>query len=68
MTDPSRTLDLPTRIRALRCWSGPIDPRPLKGGITNANFLVEDKGHDRHAIRAAAYWKRGTSHHHEHLE
>lgn len=44
MTDPSRTLDLPTRIRALRCWSGPIDPRPLKGGITNANFLVEDKG------------------------
>ena len=31
-------------------------------------ILVEDKGHDRHAIRAAAYWKRGTSHHHEHLE
>ncbi|OWQ87596.1 NADPH-dependent ferric siderophore reductase [Roseateles aquatilis] len=30
--------------------------------------LVEEKGHDRHAIRASAYWKRGASHHHEHLE
>lgn len=31
-------------------------------------LLVEEKGHDRHAIRAAAYWKRGASAHHEHLE
>lgn len=30
--------------------------------------LVEEKGHSRHAIRAAAYWKRGTSAHHENLE
>lgn len=30
--------------------------------------LVEDKGHDRHAIRAAAYWKRGAVAHHENLE
>jgi len=30
--------------------------------------LVEDKGHDRHAIRAAAYWKRGSSAHHENLD
>jgi NADPH-dependent ferric siderophore reductase len=30
--------------------------------------LVDEKGHDRHAIRAAAYWKRGASDHHEHLE
>lgn len=30
-------------------------------------ILVEEKGHDRHAIRAAAYWKRGTAHHHENL-
>jgi NADPH-dependent ferric siderophore reductase len=30
--------------------------------------LVEEKGHDRHAIRAAAYWKRGAAAHHEHLE
>jgi NADPH-dependent ferric siderophore reductase len=31
-------------------------------------ILVEDKGHDRHAIRAAAYWKKGASGHHENLE
>jgi NADPH-dependent ferric siderophore reductase len=30
--------------------------------------LVDEKGHDRHAIRAAAYWKRGATAHHEHLE
>lgn len=30
--------------------------------------LVEDKGLDRHAVRAAAYWKRGASGHHENLE
>jgi NADPH-dependent ferric siderophore reductase len=29
--------------------------------------LVDEKGHDRHAIRAAAYWKRGASAHHENL-
>ncbi len=34
------------RLRAARlaCWSGPVDPVPLAGGITNANFLVADKG------------------------
>lgn len=30
--------------------------------------LVEDKGVDRRAVRAAAYWKRGASGHHERLE
>ena len=30
--------------------------------------LVDDKGHDRHAIRAAAYWKRGVMAHHENLD
>ncbi|MDB5999064.1 MAG: FAD-binding protein [Rhizobacter sp.] len=30
--------------------------------------LVEDKGHPRQAIRAAAYWKRGATAHHENLE
>ena len=29
--------------------------------------LVEEKGHDRHAIRAAAYWKQGVVAHHENL-
>lgn len=31
-------------------------------------ILVDEKGHDRHAIRAAAYWKRGAISHHENLE
>ena len=31
-------------------------------------IFVDEKGHDRHAIRAAAYWKRGVSDHHENLE
>src|SRR5260221_376715 len=30
--------------------------------------LVDEKGHDRNAIRAAAYWKRGAVAHHENLE
>jgi NADPH-dependent ferric siderophore reductase len=29
--------------------------------------LVDERGHDRHAIRAAAYWKRGAVAHHENL-
>ncbi len=31
-------------------------------------ILVSEKGHDRHAIRAAAYWKKGIVAHHENLE
>lgn len=31
-------------------------------------ILVDDKGHSRHAIRAAAYWKKGSVAHHENLE
>lgn len=31
-------------------------------------MLVEEKGQDRHAIRAAAYWKRGEIGHHETIE
>ena len=31
-------------------------------------ILVDDKGHDRHAVRAAAYWKQGSAAHHENLD
>jgi NADPH-dependent ferric siderophore reductase len=31
-------------------------------------ILVDEKGHDKHAIRAAAYWKQGAAAHHENLE
>jgi thiamine kinase-like enzyme len=30
--------------RNLPIWSGPVEPRPVGGGITNANFVVEDRG------------------------
>jgi NADPH-dependent ferric siderophore reductase len=30
-------------------------------------ILVDQKGHDKHAIRASAYWKHGASAHHEKL-
>lgn len=31
-------------------------------------ILVDEKGHDKRAIRAAAYWKRGATAHHENIE
>jgi len=34
---------------------------------TLRSVLVDEKGHDRHAIRAAAYWKQGAAAHHENL-
>lgn len=38
------------RVRGLAFWRGPVAPVPLKGGITNTNFLVEDGGR-RYAVR-----------------
>jgi thiamine kinase-like enzyme len=38
------------RIRALPCWSGAIEISLLKGGLSNANYLVKDaKG--QHVVR-----------------
>lgn len=39
-----------TRAARLSCWSGKVDPEPLKGGITNTNFVVEDRG-ERFVVR-----------------
>ena len=36
--------------RSLPCWRGKVEPKPIKGGITNANFLVEDAG-QRYFVR-----------------
>jgi thiamine kinase-like enzyme len=44
MTDPL------ARAGGLPCWKGTVTPRPLKGGITNANFVVEDGG-ERFVVR-----------------
>ncbi len=32
------------RAENLPCWSGPVEARPLSGGISNHNFVVEDGG------------------------
>ncbi len=32
------------RAARLTCWSGPVEPEPLAGGITNTNFVVRDRG------------------------
>jgi len=32
-----------TRIAALPCWSGKVDPQPLPGGMTNRNYVVNDR-------------------------
>jgi thiamine kinase-like enzyme len=36
--------DPAARAASLSCWSGPVEPEPLSGGITNHNFVVRDKG------------------------
>lgn len=38
------------RAATLAIWTGPVDPQPLGGGITNTNFLVEDRGR-RYVVR-----------------
>ncbi len=32
------------KVLGLSCWTGPVEPQPLSGGITNVNFVVEDGG------------------------
>jgi hypothetical protein len=39
--------------KGLKCWTGRVDPIPVKGGITNANFLVVDSGR-RYFVRIGA--------------
>lgn len=47
------TDDAIARAARLPCWTGSVAPEILKGGITNANFLVRDKG-QRYVVRIAA--------------
>ena len=62
LVDAVRALDLPPGEGYAWCAG--------EAGVMAAlrRVLVEEKGHDRHAIRAAAYWKRGAVGHHENLE
>ncbi|KIC35600.1 phosphotransferase [Leisingera sp. ANG-M7] len=43
--------DLLHKIRALPIWQGDITVAPLKGGITNENYLVEDSA-GKYVVRA----------------
>src|SRR5215469_5168681 len=38
------------RAAGLACWSGPVAPEPLSGGITNKNYLVRDR-RERFVVR-----------------
>ncbi len=40
------------KAAGLSCWSGPVEPEPLAGGITNLNFVVADRG-ERFVVRVA---------------
>ena len=42
--------DALAKAAGLACWSGPVTPEPLTGGITNVNFKVEDGG-QRYFVR-----------------
>ena len=51
MADRSASPRTPeARAAALSCWSGPVDPEPLPGGITNTNLVVRD-GSERFVVR-----------------
>jgi thiamine kinase-like enzyme len=41
------------RVAGLSIWFGKVDPKPLAGGITNHNFVVEDRGR-RYVVRSGA--------------
>jgi thiamine kinase-like enzyme len=41
------------RVASLEIWFGQVDPRPLAGGITNKNFIVEDRGR-RYVVRVGS--------------
>ena len=62
LQDAVRALDLPPGEGYAWCAGEASVMAALR------RILVQEKGHDRHAIRAAAYWKRGATAHHENLE
>ena len=47
---PGLSMDARTKAASLAIWRRPVEPEPLGGGITNANFLVDD-GQRRYFVR-----------------
>jgi NADPH-dependent ferric siderophore reductase len=62
LVDAVRALDLPPGDGFAWCAGEASATAALR------RLLADEKGHPREAIRAAAYWKRGASGHHENLE
>lgn len=47
----TETMDPAWRLAAaLPCWRAKVDPKPLNGGLSNSNFIVEDGG-QRYVVR-----------------
>ena len=44
MSESPAKPDPAARAGALACWSGPVEPVVLSGGLTNHNFVVRDRG------------------------
>jgi NADPH-dependent ferric siderophore reductase len=61
LQDTVRALNLPAGEGYVWCAGEAAAMAALR------RILVEEKAHPSHAIRAAAYWKRGASAHHENL-
>ena len=50
MSQDTPAQDALAKAAGLACWSGPVTPEPLTGGITNLNFVVDDGG-QRYFVR-----------------
>lgn len=50
MVDDVTNGDAAAKVARLPIWLGRVDPEPLKGGITNKNFTVWDRGR-RYVVR-----------------
>jgi thiamine kinase-like enzyme len=50
MSQDALAQDALAKAAGLACWSGPVAPEPLTGGITNVNFVVGDGG-QRYFVR-----------------
>lgn len=47
MSNPTKSPDdaaVRARVASLPIWSVPVEPKPLAGGISNKNYVVEDRG------------------------
>jgi thiamine kinase-like enzyme len=50
VTESEQNDTILARVADLSCWSNPVSPEPLSGGITNTNFLIQD-GSERYVVR-----------------